>query len=134
MGEPIDDEVLPRDRQRVELGSKVKLRDLEAEFLKLTDPTGKSFSRVETLAEADGLLFVCPKCFAEHGQRAGTHSIICWFVGKVPDDVSPKPGRWTPQGTGIDDLSFVPSAGLSHSVLLTSGCNWHGFVTNGEAA
>lgn len=88
---------------------------------------------VETLTEADGVWFLCPKCFAANGGSVGTHSVICWFVGKVSDDVEPKPGRWTPTGTGLLDLTFVPSAGRSHSVLLTGGCTAHFFVTNGDA-
>jgi hypothetical protein len=34
----------------------------------------------------------------------------------------------------LHDLTFVPSAGRTHSVLLTAGCQWHGFVVNGDAA
>jgi hypothetical protein len=82
---------------------------------------------VETLADAHGISFLCPKCFAgDH------HSVICWFEGKVPDDAQPVPGRWNPIGSGFDDLSFVPGA-KSNSVLLLGGCAWHGFITNGEA-
>ena len=88
---------------------------------------------VETLAEADGVMFLCPKCYAENGGPVGTHRVICWFVGKVPDDVDPKPGRWTPRGTGLSDLTFVPSEGRTQSVLLTGGCGWHGFVVDGAA-
>lgn len=90
-------------------------------------------SIVEALVEADGVMFLCPKCFAENAGPVGTHTVICWFVGKVPDDVDPKPGRWTPTGEGLSDLTFVPSAGRSQSVLLTGGCGWHGFVVNGDA-
>ena len=89
---------------------------------------------VETLVEADGVMFLCPKCFAENGGPVGTHRVICWFVGKVSDEIDPKPGRWTPRGTSLVDLTFVPSTGRSHSVLLTGGCKWHGFVTNGDAS
>lgn len=89
---------------------------------------------VDTLAEADGVWFLCPKCFAGNGGPVGTHAVICWFVGKVADDVDPKPGRWTPTGTGLHDLTFVPSEGRSHSVLLTGGCRWHGFLANGDAS
>ena len=89
---------------------------------------------IDALAEADGVWFLCPKCFAANGGPVGTHAVICWFVGRVPDDVDPKPGRWTPTGTGLSDLTFVPSAGRSHSVLLTAGCAWHGFLVKGEAA
>lgn len=110
------------------------LRELEAHFIKLDSLDPKVFRQIESLADADGLMFLCPKCFAANNGRTGTHSVICWFVGKVPDDLDPKPGRWTPQGTSLDDLTFVPGSGRSHSVLLTSGCNWHGFVANGGAA
>jgi hypothetical protein len=92
-----------------------------------------SIPYVDTLAEAHGVMFLCPKCYATNGGEVGTHHVLCWFVGKVPDDADPKPGRWNPSGTGIDDLTFVgPGAA---SVLLTSeeGCQWHGFVNNGDA-
>lgn len=89
---------------------------------------------VDTLAEADGVWFLCPKCFVENSGPVGTHAVLCWFVGKVSDDVDPKPGRWTPTGNGLSDLTFVPSAGRSHSVLLIGGCLWHGFVVNGSAS
>jgi len=108
----------------------MKLTDLEAEFLKYV--TEDSFHHVDTLAEADGLLFLCPKCFQQNSGPVGTHSVICWFEGHVPDDAEPKPGRWNPTGSGIGDLSFVPGR-KSHSVLLLGGCGWHGFVTNGDA-
>lgn len=106
-----------------------RLRDLEAQLLKALPDGCSKF--VESLAEADGIIFLCPKCFATNAGPIGTHSVICWFVGKVPDDRVPKPGRWNPQGTGIDDLTFVPPGATS--VLLTAGCGWHGFVTNGSA-
>src|SRR5205823_3280847 len=110
-------------------------------------------------AEADGVQFQCPLCaerlanarkatgntepgtageVGEEGGRRfvrGAHYVICWFRGKVPDDLNPKPGRWTPSGTGLDDLTFVPGTpALAVSVLLTSGCGWHSFVRDGEAA
>jgi hypothetical protein len=108
----------------------VKLQQLEAEFLKRTAPD--SWQHVATLAEADGIVFLCPKCFAANGGNVGTHSVICWFVGKVPDDATPGPGRWTPSGTGLDDLSFIGGS-RSPSVALIGGCNWHGFVRDGDA-
>jgi hypothetical protein len=87
---------------------------------------------VDTFEEADGIIFLCPKCYNENG-KIGTHRVICWFEGKVPDDVFPNPGRWNPIGTGINDLTFVPGK-KSNSVLLTDGCRWHGFVSNGDAS
>ena len=117
---------------------------LEAEFIQnipkgWVDPeNGRVFKNggyrmVGDLQQADGVKFLCPKCYAEIGSRPGVHGVICWFVGRVADDVSPRPGRWTPDGTGLADLSFVPSPGRSQSVALLSGCMWHGIVVNGDA-
>jgi hypothetical protein len=126
----------------------MKLRDLDAQFLQydrhpviptewvngMMHPDGFEtlLPNVATLAEAHGIWFLCPKCYAANGGRKGTHGIICWFEGRVPDSAQPGPGRWNPVGTGIDDLSFVPGI-HSHSVLLLGGCRWHGFVSAGDA-
>ncbi len=85
---------------------------------------------VDTLAEAQGVTFLCPKCFLANGGPKGTHSIVCW-APVVPQTVDPKPGRWELVGTGFADLTL--RAGSS-SVLLTdaAGCRAHFFVTNGE--
>lgn len=107
------------------------LTELEAQFLKSNGNGSSSF--VDALEEADGIIFLCPKCFAANKGNIGTHSVICWFEGKVPDELAPKPGRWTPHGTGYNDLTFVPGKKFSSvSVLLTGGCGWHGFVKNGK--
>lgn len=101
---------------------------LNAEFLEVTT---QGWRQVDTLAEADGIMFLCPKCFAANGGPIGTHSVICWFLNRVPDDLPPMPGRWIPGGTGLHDLTFTgPSAA---SILLTGGCNWHGFIRDGDA-
>lgn len=128
-----------------------RLRDLEARFLRREErietyncrtPEGVAYEvtgpvaylpEVDTIPEADGVMFLCPKCFAANGGPIGTHQILCWFTGKVADDVDPKPGRWNPVGTGIDDLTFVPDATKTQSVMLTGGCQWHGHVVNGDA-
>ena len=121
-------------------GRRIALRDLDAKlvgiggaivggnlvrvFERQAPPTG-TFD----LANADGIRFLCPKCFTFNGGPVGTHRVWCWFVGRVPDDRLPVPGRWIPGGTGIDDLTFRgPGAA---SVLLTGGCGWHGFVKSG---
>jgi len=112
------------------------LRDLDAKFIQREVRDGQVYHPYEgvTRETAHGLLFLCPKCFVANGGPVGTHSVICWFEDKVPDDAEPGPGRWNPTGTNIDDLSFVPGR-KSHSVALTGGgCAWHGFVTNGSAA
>lgn len=108
----------------------MKLRDLKAHFLKIISK--REFQHTDSLTEANGVMFLCPKCFAENGGEVGTHQVICWFNGRgVPDDLDPRPGRWNPAGTGYDDLTFVQPGAVS--VLLTGGCGWHGFVTNGDA-
>lgn len=120
----------------------MKLRDLNAKFLKVISPSSHQY--VDTLGEADGVMFQCPLCaqgkepFEEDGERGfrGAHYVMCWFRHRpnVPDDLEPGPGRWTPQGTGIYDLTFVPgNPPMACSVLLTGGCGWHGFVSNGDA-
>lgn len=86
---------------------------------------------VDSFAEADGIWFDCPYCFVNNGGSKGTHAVLCWFVGKVPPHVDPKPGRWVPRGTTFADLSFVGPA--SASVRLTGGCRWHGHISNGQA-
>jgi hypothetical protein len=108
----------------------MRLRDLEARFLIITGPDTMKY--VDALEGAQGVMFVCPKCMHDLGTRVGAHSVICWFADRgVPDDRNPKPGRWVPSGTGLDDLTFIGPAAAS--VLLTGGCQWHGFIRNGEA-
>lgn len=110
-----------------------RLTELEAKFIRREVLDGIVYLPfVETLVEADGIEFLCPKCFAENSGPIGTHGVICWFEGKVPDDAEPKPGRWNPVGSSLATLSFVPGK-KSNSVLLLGGCAWHGFVTNGNA-
>lgn len=116
-----------------------RLRDLEATFRVITEIRDSELAshREGTFAEAQGVLFLCPKCFTANGGAVGTHSVLCWSRSRgVPDSVRPKPGRWTLQGTSIDDLTLDGDpVGNARSVLLTSdgGCAWHGFVNNGDA-
>jgi hypothetical protein len=122
----------------------MKLRDLNASFLGNVAPDGSSYQMLDTIDGAQGVIFQCPKCAEgkeageEDGRRffVGVHSVICWFVNprnapRVSDDINPKPGRWNISGESLDDLTFT-GPGAS-SVLLTSGCGWHGFVTGGDA-
>ena len=57
----------------------MRLTDLEPQFLRYQQE-GNSviYHHVETLAEAHGVMFLCPRCFAANGGRAGTHMVICW--------------------------------------------------------
>lgn len=104
------------------------LRQLEGRLMKSIDEW--TSRPVDMVAEADGVFFLCPKCFAANGNsNVGTHGVRCWFKG-VPDSYVPGPGRWNPQGTSIDDLSLVPPGMCS--VQLNGGCNAHFNVTNGQ--
>jgi hypothetical protein len=98
--------------------------------------TENGFRGVAALAEAQGVLFLCPACFTKNGGPAGTHAVLCWSRSRgVPDGVEPGPGRWTLNGTSFDDLTLDGDPpGQPRSVDLTKGggCTWHGHVTHGE--
>lgn len=81
---------------------------------------------VVTLAEADGIRFLCPKCFMEHGGPEGTHQIRIPFVGRGLG-----PAGWQVSGTTFSDLTLMPSIALPAD---GGGCGYHGFVTNGEVS
>jgi len=86
---------------------------------------GEEPGGAEDIAAADGVLFLCPVCFARQG-RVGTESVLCWFNGRgVPPEELPGPGRWNASGASFDDLTLVPSVNVDHG-------HWHGFITNGE--
>ena len=114
----------------------MRLRDLDAEFIcsGLFNSEVSGFHRVETMTEAQGIIFLCPKCFAANGGRVGTHAVICWSRSRgAPEDFSPLPGRWALAGTGIDDLSLNVDSGCEKdSVQLIGGCNAHYLVKNGD--
>lgn len=102
----------------------LKLSELEPSFYRIK-ATG-IFQQVDTFEQAQGVRFLCPACFVANGGPVGTHSILCWFRGRgVPDTETPGPARWAASGTGLEDLTLSPS------ILLTSGCRWHGFVRKG---
>ncbi len=106
----------------------MKLTQLDASFLQYASD---GFQMIAGIEGADGVKFQCPKC-SEGLEKTetyviGAHSVICWFVGKVPDSASPGPGRWAPSGTSLNDLTLTPS------VFLEKSCGWHGYVTNGDA-
>jgi len=109
----------------------MRLLNLEPRFLVHEERDGRHINRkVDTLAEATGMFFLCPGCFAKNEGPIGTHGIIVTFAGRgVPDHLgshgnSGQPSRWTVSGTGFHDLSTQPSIDV--------GC-WHAYITNGEA-
>lgn len=97
----------------------MKLTELAATFVHCNpDATGPDGWRdVATLAEANGLLFTCPKC-------PDGHSVVVWFAGVPLKAWRSGPGRWhVTGGTGLGDLTLSPS--------IQTAC-WHGWVRSGE--
>ena len=89
---------------------------------------------VDSLSEAQGIWFLCPKCYVDRGNSSvGTHSVSVAFADRnvLPNQGSQGdagPSRWTVvSGTDFSDLTLTPS------ILLRSGCGWHGYITNGQA-
>jgi len=139
----------------------VRLRDLEAYFTKCRDrpvdmtswedtnanpgkTTVRGYRHVETLAEADGVWFLCPKCYVKNGGVLGTHMIAIGFAdrdclpGSYSQDRNGVDTRWNVSGADIDSLTLTPSIDLSQPEIV-SCCGWHGFVGSngvppGEAA
>ncbi len=85
---------------------------------------------IDSLEQAQGLTFLCPKCFLENSGPVGTHSCEVTFENRGVSDeqgTQNKQGgvRWTVSGAGLHDLTITPS------ILLIGGCDWHGFITTG---
>lgn len=79
-----------------------------------------------SIANAQGVMFLCPVCFKKNGGSRGTESVLCWFKDRgVPDDAVPGPGRWAASGTGFEDLTLSPSVNVDHE-------HWHGWIQNGQ--
>lgn len=114
----------------------IALADLDPQFVRYVrrGPT-VYHEKVDHIALAQGVRFLCPKCFEANGGPVGTHVVVCWSRSKgIADDVQPGPGRWKMEGTGFADLTLnaEPPGGLP-SIQLTGGCAWHGFITAGRA-
>ncbi len=105
----------------------MRLTDLKPHWITGFHANGHWEDQVQSAAEAQGVRFLCPKCFAEAGSPIGTHSVLVPFKDRdVPDDAMPSMPRWIVSGTSFDDLTTTPS------ILLVGGCEWHGFITNGD--
>ena len=105
----------------------MRFLDLEPSFLRIKSDT--VYERVESIADADGVDFLCPRCFETNQGRVGTHGIICWRPRVPLSPTKSGPGRWELVGTSLSDLSLVASP---TSVKLEGGCNAHFIVRNGE--
>jgi hypothetical protein len=109
----------------------MRLLDLEPEFLRyeMAGPYADSYIPVDSIQMAQGVQFLCPKCFVEKGGKEGVHLVRCWAPDRgVPEHLTPKPGRWRLVGTGLHDLSLVAEP---TSIQLLAGCRWHGVVRDG---
>ena len=126
----------------------MRLIELEAEFVRYEErfegvphikPVGGEFGTpyhhtvlviVDSLANAQGIHFLCPACYTKNGGRGGTHMVQVGFHGRgLKDSQSShnregKPSRWHVSGTGLADLTLDPS--------IDCGC-WHGWVRRGIA-
>jgi len=101
---------------------------VESDFYDWTGPV-EYHVHVDAIDEADGVMFLCPKCFDDPPVGpVGTHRVLCWSP-KIGQDHDPKPGRWNLVGTSIDDLTLVAG---SSSVLIQGGCQAHFFVRQGR--
>jgi hypothetical protein len=108
----------------------MKLSDLEARLVKITD---NSYTFVDSLPEAQGLILLCPGCFRKLGTNVGCHSLILWAAGRgVPDSKLPGPGRWKFDGTSLQDLTLNAMPPNQARSIQVGGC-WHGYIDNGDA-
>lgn len=105
----------------------MRLLDLKPRLLKID--AADSWEWIESVAEADGIIFLCPVCWTQNSGSVGTHSIICWKP-HVPLTRAPGPGRWNLVGSSLSDLSL--RAGSSSVLLQGAPCKAHFFVENGN--
>jgi len=94
----------------------MRLVHLEPRFLRYSrDSNGRVLlPYVDQIGEAQGIFFLCPKCFQANGGSVGTHGVICWSKSRgVPDDANPGPGRWRIVGTGFEDHDGKPESAAS---------------------
>lgn len=111
--------------------TKTSLVELQARFVMVG--MGNDSRLAVTIEQAQGIWFLCPKCFNEPPRGPiMVHRVICWFRNrKVPTELEPGPGRWNIEGKGIEDLTFVAPGNLS--VQLFEGCDAHFFIKEGYA-
>lgn len=126
----------------------MKLTELEPQFMRYEtrppepesgrDPNDRVryLRHVDSLAEAQGIQFLCPVCWIAHGGPIGTHGIEVSFSNRgVADDEGShnregKPSRWSASGTNYSDLTTLPSILIDPAPPACAG--WHGYITNGE--
>lgn len=107
----------------------MRLFDLSPQFVSLVRTVGAAgaYERCDSIEQADGVRFLCPKCFAERNSPIGVHAVVCWKPSVLPK-VRPA-GRWGMTGTGMYDLTLVPAA---LAVKTPADCQCRFSVKNGE--
>ena len=105
------------------MSNSIPLDELEPTFIKIVDD--KSIKLVDSLTDAQGIMFLCPRC--KRDNVTGVHQVMVWFADRgVPNNKSPGPYRGKiVKGSSIYDLTLEPSIVIS--------C-WHGFVTDGHCS
>lgn len=92
-----------------------------------TESGGRTMVPTDDVAKAQGLMMLCPGCYAKNSGPVGTHSILLLFKDRgVPETEEPLPGRWIPSGLDLAHLTVRAS-------VLIPDC-WHGFITDGEVS
>ncbi|HEY1772412.1 MAG TPA: DUF6527 family protein [Gammaproteobacteria bacterium] len=110
----------------------MRLTELEPELRSYLP--GGYLGHPATLAEAQGIWFLCPRCFVKNGGPIGTHEVLVWFADRgVPAEAEPSP-RWTVSGTSFDDISLDPSIDCTKDKQgnVAHPEEWHGYLKNGE--
>jgi len=114
----------------------MRLIDLEPQFMRYVSTDHEYLHYVDTLAEAQGVKFLCPSCFVRNKGAIGTHGIEVSFTGRGVQDHQGshnregKPSRWNASGSSYADLTLTPSVLIDEAKPACDG--WHGHITNGE--
>jgi hypothetical protein len=114
----------------------MRLSELEPQFMRYETSDHQYLRQVDSLAEAQGIQFLCPVCFAAHNGPIGTHYIEVSFANKGVLDHQGShnregnPSRWSVAGSGYSDLTTTPSILIDPAKPACEG--WHGFITDGE--
>lgn len=114
--------------------SDVPFTALEPAFIRYLEQDGKVSFEASNIADAHGIMFLCPKCYLANGGPVGTHRVVCWSRRRgTPEHATPGPGRWYWSGADFARLTLNGDTGASSSVKLEGGCRWHGHIIRGLA-
>lgn len=100
----------------------MKLIDLEPEYIRYIED-GK-MRIVNSLSEAQGIEFYCPKSGCDHKINI-TFKDRGVLDNQGSHNKEGKPTRWEVNGTDASNLTTLPS------IHIKDTCGWHGFITKG---